>query len=149
VNKNYRWLRIATSDAGLAKGHFFIRGLPEPILITFAQYSVKTEQGQGGKARHGYKRASVLWDYLTATQAAALTSVITAAETTYGVGNGIVYLTIPDADGSIAGVGMIDVYGVADLPQFNSPQGASGLLYENVLLTLNNVTIVHKPALYT
>ena len=57
--------RLAPTLAGLETGYFVAYKLPEPDLVTFADYSTRRPQSTGGQARHGYNRASLFWNYLT------------------------------------------------------------------------------------
>lgn len=143
----YTKYRIATSLAGLASGFFFVGNrLPEPQKVFFQPYSVQRAQRRGGEARHGFSQTSLLWKDLLSAQANFLWNLVTVAEVTDGVGNGTIFLTVPRTDASSSGVSWIDVSGTVAMPEFQIIDFTHGLMYANVLLKLNNVTIENEPS---
>ena len=142
-NPFYQYLRIATTEAGLATGNFHVRGLPEPATIILVDHSVKQPQSTGGMARHGYHHASVIWERLTGTQANAIRALIETAEATYGQGNGTLWLTLPRTTGEESGLDLVDISGKAHMPDL---QPATVGLYTGVTLTINNVTVENEPS---
>lgn len=138
--------RIATSQAGLETGYFLARSLPIPELPTFQSFSTRRPQAAGGQARHGYKSCVLLWPRLTAYQANILYELIVEAETTYGQGSGVLFLTLPRVDASAPGMNWIDISGIAILPEFETELQSHGLTYPNVRMTLNNVTVLAEPS---
>lgn len=141
------YYRIGLTLAGLEKGaNFFVLGLPPPNLSTFQPDSVRQPGGQGGERRQGFIQVSLLWLELTLDQGFIIYDLITQAEATGGQGNGTLYMTVPRLDGSAGGVSWVDVSGVGVMPQFAVLQDTRGLLYENVVLRLNNVTVEASPS---
>lgn len=139
--------RIATTQAGLEKGaNFFVRGISEPDLVTFSDHSERKPQSTGGEARQGYTQVSILWNELTAVGARAIKELIESAEVTPGQGQGTLWLTIPRTDAPVTGVSWVDLSGTVIMPQWEPRQRARGLVYENVVLRLNNCTVAATPS---
>lgn len=136
--------RLALTLAGLATGaNFFILGLPPPILPDYKDHSARFPAGRGGESRQGFDNLSLLWNRLSASQAATLERYIRAAEVIGGQGNGTLYLTLPKANAG--GLVWIDVSGVALMPEW-TPEGSEAGAYGNVLLRLNAVVVEAEPS---
>lgn len=136
--------RLALTLAGLATGaNFFILQLPRPDLVTYADHSARFPAGRGGESRQGFDNLSILWNRLSASQAATVERYIRAAEVIGGQGNGTLYLTLPKANAG--GTVWIDVSGVALMPEW-TPEGSEAGAYGNVLLRLNAVTVEAEPS---
>lgn len=134
--------RIALTQAGLESGaNFFVRGLPRPDLPTFADFTERVPQSQGGEARQGYINGSLLWLRLDSGAAGVLRGLIEQAE----AGAGLLYLTVPRTDAKAIGPSWIDVSGIPIMPNWEGLQG-SPFVYENVVLRLNNVTVLATPS---
>lgn len=144
MSEDFRFYRMGTSLAGLQ--HFFILGLPEPQQPFFRDHSVRQPQGLGGEGRHGYLVAMVMWESLNRIQGARVRAQIATVETASGIGNGVLYLTLPRADGSHSGQSWIDVSGRVAMPEFQSVPFGHGILYPNIVLKLNNVTVENDPS---
>lgn len=143
TQNHYHHYRLSLTLSGLERGaNFFILGLPPPTLPTYADHSARFAAGSGGESRQGYENLSLLWNSLSASQAATLRRIIEAAELIGGQGNGTLYLTLPRAN---AGAGWIDVSGVALMPEWQ-PEGGEAQGYANVLLRLNAVTVEADPS---
>lgn len=138
--------RIATTEAGLTTGYFVARGLPAPDLVQFADYANRRPQSTGGQARQGYTNCSLFWNRLTDLQANLIKELIDTVETSDGSGNGTLYLTLPRADAPGSGITWIDVSGIVIMPTWEATQNGHGQTYENVQLSLNNVTVENEPA---
>lgn len=140
-----RWItlwRIATSSAGLARGAFFARGLPPPNTPIYKDYSELVPQSQGGQTKQGYKRVDILWSELDYLQGKTLRGIVDAAI----AAGGTIYATIDRADGSKLANDFIDVSGVV-YPLILEPVPLSqGRVYQNVTLTINNLTITNDPS---
>lgn len=136
--------RIATTEAGLAKGAFFVRGLPPPEFF-YADHSVRSSQGEGGESLDGYKSVRVIWtEGLTAAQAGVLRSLVEAAQATAA---GTLFLTVLRTDAANAGWGdWIDVSGYPSMPEWGPVR--NGVLYRPVELVVNNLTILNDPSTY-
>lgn len=135
--------RIALTQAGLETGaNFFVRGLPHPDLVTFADYTERVPKSQGSEARQGYINTSLLWLRLDSGAAGVLRGLIEQAEAAAG----LLYLTVPRTDAKFAGVAWVDLSGIPLMPQWDNLQGANGLAYENVTLRFNAVTVLATPS---
>lgn len=147
VNQFYTKYRVASSLAGLATGHFFVGNrLDQPQRVFFRPYSVQRLQRRGGEVRHGFSQTSLLWKDLLAPQVNFLWELITAVEVTDGVGNGTLFFTVPRVDASSSGVSWIDISGIVIMPDFQISDFSHGLIYTNILLKLNDVTIENEPS---
>ena len=134
--------RIALTQAALETGsNFFVRGLPRPDLVTFADHAERVPKSQGGEARQGYINGSLLWLRLSMDAAGVLRGLIEAAE----AGAGLLYLTVPRVDAKHTGVSWVDVSGIPIMPQWENLQGAP-FIYENCVLRLNAVTVLATPS---
>lgn len=142
MSKTYRYLRIALTEAGLARGFFFVIGLPEPYMIELKDYSVQRPQSQGGQARQGYNRGLVQWDVLSQDQINILYELIAASEVTYGEGNALLWLTLPRKTGASAGQDWVDISGTVPMPEFAPLLGAGYA----VTLNINAVTFENVPS---
>jgi len=140
----YKFFHLALSEAGLAQGWYYALGLPEPTLMTLTDHSATSVQAQGGQARHGYRRAVILWSEMLQGEAAILRRLILATEATYGIGNGVLWATVPRTTADSPGQDWVDVYGIAMMPEFGPMEG--GAKYQNVQLELNNITIDNDPS---
>lgn len=138
--------RISTSLAGLATGWFIALGLPEPQIPFFQPYSVRTPQGLGGEGRHGYNNAFITWDELTREQAQVIQSLVSVVEITLGVGNAVLYLTMPRVDASSDGQAWVDISGKVKMPEWRSEAWTQGIIYQPVTLGFNNVTVENEPS---
>lgn len=139
--------RIAITLAGLEKGaNFFLLGLPKPDQVSFNDHAVRRPQGGGGEGRHGHSNIRLLWLRFLAEQANVLRTLIEAAEVTGGQGNGTIYLTLPKTIATSAGVAWVDISGIAIMPPWETLASTDGLVYENVILRLNDVTVEAEPS---
>lgn len=142
--KNY--YRIATSLAGLETGWFVARQIPEPQTPFFQPFSVRVPQGLGGEGRHGYLVGFLSWDGLIREQASAIQGLVAATEAVLGIGNGILYLTLPRVDASSAGIAWIDISGKVKMPEWRIEAWSQGMKYQPVTLSFNNITVENEPS---
>lgn len=138
--------RISTSLAGLETGWFVARGLPEPQTPFYQPFSVRVPQGLGGEGRHGYNNGFLTWDELTREQAAIIQNLVATTEVTLGIGNGILYVTMPRTDASSSGSAWIDVSGKVKMPEWRTGTWSQGIIYLPVTLSLNSVTVENEPS---
>ncbi len=138
------YYRMGTSLAGLKL--FFALRLPEPQQVTFRDFSVQVPQGLGGQGRHGYIQATIMWQEVSRAQAARIRTMIDTVEATAGIGNGILYLTIPRTDGVSAGQAWIDISGKVTMPQFEPGAATHGTVFPNFIVKLNRVTVENEPS---
>jgi hypothetical protein len=133
--------RLALTEAGLEQGFLVSLGIPKPTN-TYKAYSTQLPQSTGGKKRVGYKNDSWQWIGVTPTQASEIISLVEAAL----AGTGVLYATLPRANGENAGMDWIDVYGIPVYPDIVTIQdaGVNGLVLQSVTMPLNNITIVNE-----
>ena len=138
--------RIAPTLAGLETGYFLAYGIPQPDITTFADYSIRRPQSTGGQARHGYNRVTLFWNNLDSEQVYIIREMIDTLETANGIGAATLYLTVPRTDGTKPGGGFVDVSGLVAMPEWTPVSRGNGLLFENVELMLNAVTVEADPS---
>ena len=136
--------RIALTEAGLETGFLFSLGIPRPSS-GFKDYATQLAQGNGGQKRVGYKNDVWPWagqNSLTPTQASEICSVVEAALS----GDGVIYVTLPRANGQNAGQDWIDAYGVPSYPEIVTIQEANvnGRVLQSVTMRINNITVVNE-----
>lgn len=136
MSYDYYW-RIGLSDSTLIP--MIAAGIPVPSLCPYKDYTTKSSRSEGGVSRHGYQNCPILWQTMTREQAAALKRFVTLA------GQGLLYLTIQRLDGTQPSYDWLDISGFPDLSDIapTPPMSFRGShLHQNVLLTMNNVSIV-------
>lgn len=139
-----KW-RIATTEVGLARGSFLVRNIPPVSASPYQPFSKITPRSDGGDATHGYKKLTLMWDVMKLEQYYRIKKLVEESRP------GLLYITFELNDGSVAG-GFADASG---RPQFMQAAGEvpaartgdSGV--RNVVLTLNNVTLVNNPSSYS
>ena len=144
ANPFLKW-RISTSEAGLAKGLFFIIGLPPPSLFTYQPFSKIVGRSDGGDAAHGYKKLTIIWDTISLPAYSRLRTLVDS------VRPGLIYITFEIGDGSLAG-GFVDASGHPGFLQqsINSPANRVGTAaVSNAQLVINNLTIINSPSNYS
>jgi hypothetical protein len=145
MRNKLRW-RIATTEAGLAKNWFIGLGIPEPTQIEYMDHSVKNAQSEGGTARHGYHSVQLMWRKLSPYQAYQLKSNHDAAVAS---ATGLLFMTVSRLDATNPGADWIDISGRPDMSPVAPEQpiiSANGYSHANIILTLNNVSVVNDPA---
>lgn len=139
---NSQWVkywRISTTLLGLSNGFFIGLKLPPPDLPDFRPYSQLVPQSQGGQSEQGYISEVVFWDFMDYSQLSTLTRIVEAAT------NSTLWMTIDRAHGY--GLNhFIDVSGIVRPLTFEPVSRGRGVIYANVSLTLNNITIINDPA---
>ncbi len=146
MTQRKHYYRIATSLAGLATGWFVAKGLPEPQTPFYQPFSIRVNQGLGGEGRHGYHNGFLAWDDLTREQAFIIQNLVATTETTLGVGNGILFVTMPRTDASSSGGAWVDISGKVKMPEWRTEVWAQGMLYQPVTLSFNNITVENEPS---
>jgi hypothetical protein len=134
---------MALTEAGLAKGFLQSIGVPKPSNA-YKAYSSQLPQSTGGQKRTGYKNDTWQWVNVTPTQANEICELVESALS----GSGVLYVTLPRANGENAGMDWIDAYGVPSYPEIVTIQdsGINGLVLQSVTLRINNITIVNEPS---
>ena len=133
--------RMALTEAGLAKGFLQSIGIPKPSN-TYKAYSSQLPKSTGGQKRTGYKNDTWQWVSITPTQANEICELVESALS----GDGVLYVTLPRANGENAGQDWIDAYGVPSYPEIVPIQevGINGLVLQSVTLRINNITVVNE-----
>ena len=137
---NLYW-RISTTST-LARKNFFLLGLPPPQTPVFETYSQLVPQSQGGQSRQGYINATLLFESLDRYQAFVLNQIV---ETVLTAGTEL-YMTIDYADGTYLPGTFADVRGTPWPLVLQPIANSQGVMYSNVELKLNNITVVAVPA---
>lgn len=140
---NGKWILYWRLSAGatLTRQNLFALGLPPPNLPDYRTYTETLPQGQGGQTRQGYINIKILWDTLDYLQLRTLDRIVEAALTA-----GTVYATVPKDDGSGLLNSFIDISGVPLPLEFEQVSNARGMVYSNVVLTINNITVTSDPS---
>lgn len=147
-NGLYRNFRIATTQAALTRGYFFLLKIPPPTSCEYRDHSVAFSKSQGGNALHGYHVVDMLWEQLTTTQAYAIKKKVDDALD----GTGYLYMTINRSNGTGSGIDWIDVRGIPHMTSFKPDgriAGSTGVSISNAELKLNNIQILVDPAVFT
>jgi hypothetical protein len=133
--------RIALTEAGLEKGFLFSLGISRPSN-QFKAYSTQLPQGNGGQKRLGYQNDVWQWIAVTPTQVNEICEIVEAAL----AGNGVIYVTMPRANGQNAGLDWVDAYGIPIYPEIVQIQDANvnGRVIQSVTMPINNITIVNE-----
>ncbi len=132
------WRLSATST--LARKNLYAQGLPPVSLGDYKTYSELVPQSQGGQARQGYINSRLLWDALDFRQLKTLTTLVEAAITA-----GTIYATVPKDDGTGLNA-FVDLHGVPLPLEYQVVSDARGVVYQNVTLTINNITVDTDPS---
>lgn len=133
--------RLHYNSSQLARSHLFAMGIPSPDLPVYRSFAEKFPQSQGGITRQGYQNVTILWDELDVLQFKTLTDLV---ET--GVTNGVIYATIQRNDGSGLADDYIDVSGIPQPLEYQPLARADGVVYSNVQLVINNLTVTADPS---
>lgn len=136
---NYNRWRIGLASNALR----YLRdlGIPEPTEWTYRPFSQRVSQSKGGEGIQGYKVLVLNWRDLSQFSLYILRTYIDSAR---AASPDLLYLTIPRADGTAPGRDWVDISGRVAWPDFQpGPKGHSGT---NVVVRINNITIVNTPA---
>lgn len=134
--------RIGPTLSGL--DFFFLVGITTPSTANYQGFSDKAAQGDGGQATHGYKTVTLTWVNADPKTVRRVKQYVNQALSSTKE----IYLTVPYNDGSVIGRTFIDIVGrpwpieAAE----DGIQGNWGMVYGNLTLFVNNVTIVNNPA---
>jgi hypothetical protein len=138
--------RIATSEAGLQRGAFFIVGIPPPTMAPYSAFSKIVPRADGGDAAHGYERVPYFWNSMSLTAYSRLKRIVDS------VRPGLIYVTLEINDGSSPSGVFVDVSGHPGYLQQSSesPANRNGVAaVSNVSLIINNATILNNPSNYS
>jgi hypothetical protein len=133
------WRLSAT--ATLTNKNFFVLGLPPVNLPSYLTYTQLIPQSQGGQSRQGYINTTLLWDDMTGLQFYTLTTIVEAAITA-----GAIYATVPKSNGTGILNDFVDISGVANPLTWQPIANARGVVYSNVTLKINNITVTNDPS---
>lgn len=129
--------RISTNST-LGRRNFFAVGLPIPNTPIYKGFSTLVPQSQGGQARQGYINVTVMWNELTREQGFTLKRLV---ETVLAAGTPL-YMSVDFNDGTYPPGSFYDVSGTPYPVVLEAVQNSQGLIYQNVELKLNNVTVI-------
>jgi hypothetical protein len=132
---------MALTENGLETGFLQSIGIPKPSN-QYKAYQSQLPQSTGGQKRTGYKNDVWQWLLLTPTQANEVCELVESALS----GDGVLYVTLPRANGENAGMDWIDAYGVPSYPEIVPVQepGVNGRVLQSMTLRINNITIVNE-----
>lgn len=133
--------RLHPNSAQLARAYLFAMGIPSPDLPVYRDYSDKFAQSQGGLTRQGYKNVTLLWDDLSVIQFKTLTDLVEA-----GITAGVIFATIQRNDGTGLQDDWIDISGLPQPLDYQVLPRGEGIMYSNVSLTINAITITSDPS---
>lgn len=133
--------RISSTSGGLATGHLYAVGIPPPDVPRYQAFTNRVPQSKGGQGRQGFINFRALWNQLTSEQFYTLNAIVEAAITA-----GTVYLTVDKNDGNGIKDAFIDVSGVVHPLSYEPVQRSQGLVYQNVELFANNLTVDSDPS---
>mgnify|MGYP000901987100 FL=1 len=141
---NQNLFRIALTENGLETGFLISHGIPRPTN-QYKAFQTQLPQSTGGQKRTGYKNDIWQWagnNSLTPTQANEVIEYVESALS----GDGVLYVTLPRANGENAGMDWIDAYGVPSYPEIVPVQepGVNGRVLQSMTLRINNITIVNE-----
>lgn len=140
-NKLQNFRISTTSD--LSKGNFFLHGIAMPTTTQYKGFSETLPQADGGQVQHGYKNIILTWVSVDARTVYKIKQFVDSVL----AGTKRLYMTIPMNDGTKVARTFIDVYGrpyPTDVSETAYPN--MGIAFDNLTLTLNNVTIVNNPS---
>lgn len=140
---NPKWLLYwrLSATATLTNQNFFALGLPPVNTPDYKDYSQLLPKSQGGVSRQGYTNISLLWDGLDFEQFRTLTRIVEAAITA-----GSIYATIDKADGSGLLNSFVDIHGVPAPLEYAPVSNGKGVMFQNVLLRVTNITVDNDPS---
>lgn len=139
-----KW-RISTTEAGLARGNFFIWELPPPSLPDYQNFSERVPEAEGGEATVGYAKLELTWENVSPHVLRTLRRLVQTSLD----GTKDLYLTIDRSNGEGSGYDWVDVKGIPHIPEKRvgrNSSGSRGTFLSSVLLRVNNITIVNDPA---
>lgn len=140
---NPRWIlywRLSATST-LTRKNLYALGLPPVNTPDYKTYSELVPQSQGGQTRQGYINSRLLWDELDFLQFKVLTGIVEAAITA-----GLIYATVPKGNGTALLNDFIDISGIPLPLEYQPVNDARGVMYANVTLTINNITVVSDPS---
>ncbi len=136
------WRLSATST--LTRRNLFALGLPPVNLGDYKTYSELVPQSQGGQARQGYINTRMLWDEMDFLQLKILNGIVEAAITA-----GSIYATVPKDNGTGLVNAFIDLHGTPLPLTWEPVSNGRGVVYSNIELTINNITVDSDPSTVT
>lgn len=140
---NGRWLTLwrLSATSTLIRKNLFAYGLPPVNTSDYKTYSQLVPQSQGGQSRQGYINIPLLWDQMDWVQLRTLTRIVEAAITA-----GTIYATVPKDNGTGLLNAFVDISGIPNPVTYQAVSNGRGVLYANVTLLINNITVTSDPA---
>lgn len=136
----YKW-RIGLTEPTML--YFVQIDIPRPDEPNYQDYTNLVPQGLGGNKATGYQFVNLAWSTLTSKAINQLRKYVDVARTDQSE----IYLTIQRADGTTWGNDWIDVRGIPHEITYQKVGGdAIGHAFRNVVLFVNNLTIVNDPS---
>ena len=137
-------LRLATTEADLSNGYVvYSHKLPNPSVVVYNDHSAKTPTSDGGVAENGWKSVQMSFNNLDRFQSHVLRKLVDDA---LALSAGILWATIDKGwNGASAPNSWVDINGIPAKPVVTPAANSNGILRENVVLTINNVTIDNDP----
>lgn len=139
-----RNFRIATTEALLQNGNFWVRHFPAPSAAPYTDHAQRVATADYGQALRGIANVTILWDLMPTDHAADIRAMI---ETVLAAGLPL-WLTIDLGNGNSTyrRNTWVDVYGVPIIPTALPGAGGRGLVIPNYQLVVNNPVIENNPA---
>ena len=135
--------RLATTELGLETGFLYSHGVFKPSN-GYTAYSTKVASSVGGQNRAGFKNDTWQWLGLTPTQVFQITQIVEDSLANF---SGLIYATLPKANGENSGQSWVDVSAQVTYPEVLQVTGAlNGLVLQSTILNLNNITIINDPS---
>ncbi len=137
--------RLATTEAGLSQGYLIWSwNMPLPTLSVYADHQERVDLSDGAQSLRGWRAFTLSWRTLSIAQTRVMAALVEAALDT---ANGVLFATI-DKGWNATGTAeqWIDVSGRPVLMRPTSVPGSGGLVFQDVILTVRNLTIVNDPA---
>jgi len=136
----YKW-RIGASESEML--YMVQIGIPIPNEPVYKPYTKVLPVDLGSNKTSGYKNVTLSWSTMTSKGLNQLKSYIDPVRTS----GDEIYLTIQRAEGETWGDDWIDVRGYPHEIEFQKVGGkAIGHAYRNIVLFVNNLTIVNDPS---
>jgi hypothetical protein len=123
--------------------YFLQTGIPIPTENPFNLYSALLPRGQGGNKSAGYQNATLSWATMGGEGLNSLKSYVDPVRAT----GAEIFLTLQKMEGETFGDHWIDIRGQPHVITYTKIGAkASGKAYRNVVLFVNNITIVNDPS---
>lgn len=132
-------LRMARTEAGLARGLLYLRGIAQPTFIQYRNFTEEVPQAEGGQLQQGYENVTIRWESANSKTTTFIRNIVQDALDN----DKRLYLTIPWNNGRGQNR-WLNVYGIPHQidPEEEGRWGGTGIAYANVTLFVNNLTVL-------